>query len=191
MRQAMPRSRRGRFGGLRAALERLDRLPPRRALLLGAGVGVGGGVLLWTPGGAVGLAGAALLLCGGAALLATAEPLADVAVAPEDPLPMEELPGGLFLMGSDEFADEQPVHEVTLARVLHDHRDPAKVSVGEVMARPLPQLDVGTHLDEAYRLLLSGNTGVLATQNGEVVGIVTRIDLIDYWTRQRESGDMA
>ena len=77
------------------------------------------------------------------------------------------------------------IHEVTLARVLHDHRDPTKVTVGEVMARPLPQLDVGTHLDEAYRLLLSGNTGVLATQNGEVVGIVTRMDLIDYWTRQR------
>lgn len=80
------------------------------------------------------------------------------------------------------------VHEVTLARVLHDHRDPAKVTVGEVMARPLPQLDVGTHLDEAYRLLLSGNTGVLATLNGEVVGIVTRMDLIDYWTRQRAAG---
>lgn len=91
MRQAMPRSRRGRFGGRGAALGRLDRLPPGRALLVGGGVGVGGGVLLWTPGGAVGLAGAALLLCGGAALLATAEPLADVAVAPEDPLPMEEL----------------------------------------------------------------------------------------------------
>jgi cystathionine beta-synthase len=83
------------------------------------------------------------------------------------------------------------VHEVTLARVLHDHRDPAKVAIGEVMARPLPQLDVGTHLDEAYRLLLSGNTGVLATQNGEVVGIVTRIDLIDYWTRQRAAGGTA
>lgn len=74
------------------------------------------------------------------------------------------------------------VQEVTIARILHDHRDPEAVPVGEIMARPLPQLDVGTHLDEAYRLLLSGNTGVLATDGGEVVGIVTRIDLIDYWT---------
>ncbi len=76
------------------------------------------------------------------------------------------------------------VQEVTLARILHDHRDPAQVPVGEIMARPLPQLDVATHLDEAYRLLLSGNTGVLATSGGEVVGIVTRIDLIDYWTKK-------
>lgn len=78
------------------------------------------------------------------------------------------------------------VQEVTLARILHDHRDPAKVPVGEIMAKPLPQLDVGTHLDEAYRLLLSGNTGVLATNGGDVVGIVTRIDLIDYWSRMSD-----
>lgn len=78
------------------------------------------------------------------------------------------------------------VQEVTIARILHDQRDPEKVTVGEIMARPLPQLDVGTHLDEAYRLLLSGNTGVLATSGGEVMGIVTRIDLIDYWTKRKE-----
>jgi cystathionine beta-synthase len=76
------------------------------------------------------------------------------------------------------------VQEVTLARVLHDHRDPAAVRVSEIMARPLPQLDTGTHLDEAYRLLLAGNPGVLATHAGAIVGIVTRIDLIDYWTTQ-------
>ena len=73
-----------------------------------------------------------------------------------------------------------------LARVLHDHRDPEKVAVGEIMAKPLPQLDAGVHLDEAYRLLLAGNTGVLATSGGAVVGIITRIDLITYWNRQRQ-----
>src|SRR5262249_28386430 len=58
------------------------------------------------------------------------------------------------------------IQEVTLARVLHDQGDPDKVAVGEVMARPLPQLDVTVHLDEAYRLLMAGNTGVLAVSNG-------------------------
>src|SRR5437764_12482771 len=67
------------------------------------------------------------------------------------------------------------VQEVTLARLLHDDLDPAAVTVGEVMARPLPTLDITTHLDEAYRLLLSGHTGVLATSDGRVVDIVTRI----------------
>jgi cystathionine beta-synthase len=77
------------------------------------------------------------------------------------------------------------IQEVTLARVLHDNSDPDKVMVGEIMAKPLPQLDVGTHLDEAYRLLLAGNTGVLAVANGKVVDIVTRIDLIEYWNQHR------
>jgi cystathionine beta-synthase len=77
------------------------------------------------------------------------------------------------------------VQEVTLARVLHDGRDPSAVPVGEVMARPLPALDVRTHLDEAYRLLMAGYTGVLATADGKVVDIVTRIDLIHYWDQAR------
>jgi cystathionine beta-synthase len=76
------------------------------------------------------------------------------------------------------------VQEVTLARVLHDNSDPNQVTVGEVMARPLPTLEVNVHLDEAYRLLLSGHTGVLAVADGKVADIVTRIDLVQYW-RQR------
>jgi cystathionine beta-synthase len=77
------------------------------------------------------------------------------------------------------------IQEVTLARLLHDGRDPHQVAVGEIMAPPLPQLDVGVHLDEAYRLLLAGNTGVLATAEGTVRDIVTRIDLIHYWNQAR------
>jgi cystathionine beta-synthase len=79
------------------------------------------------------------------------------------------------------------VQEVTLVRVLHDRSDPRKVTVGDIMAKPLPQLDVTMHLDEAYRLLLAGNTGVLAVADGKVVDIVTRIDLIQYWRMQREA----
>jgi cystathionine beta-synthase len=78
------------------------------------------------------------------------------------------------------------VQEVTLARLLHDLADLTSVRLGDVMARPLPQIDVGVHLDEVYRLLLSGNSGVLATDNEEVVEIVTRIDLIQYWNRRRD-----
>jgi cystathionine beta-synthase len=80
--------------------------------------------------------------------------------------------------------DGQPVgsiQEVTLARVFHDHGDPERVLMGDIMARPLPTLDAGVHLDEAYRLLLSGHTGILAESEGKVVDIVTRIDLIQYW----------
>jgi cystathionine beta-synthase len=77
------------------------------------------------------------------------------------------------------------IQEVTLARILHDHSNPDNIKVGDVMARPLPQLETSIHLDEAYRLLLAGNTGVLATQDGEVIDIVTRIDLVHYWNQMR------
>jgi cystathionine beta-synthase len=75
------------------------------------------------------------------------------------------------------------VQEVTLARVLHDNDDPRQVTVSEIMAKPLPVLDATVHLDEAYRLLLAGNTGVLAMADGKVVGILTRIDLVEYWSQ--------
>jgi cystathionine beta-synthase len=78
------------------------------------------------------------------------------------------------------------IQEVTLARVLHDHTDPTKVTVGEIMAKPLPQLDVTVHLDEAYRLLLAGNTGVLVVDKDKVVDIITRIDLVQYWNQLRQ-----
>ena len=78
------------------------------------------------------------------------------------------------------------VQEITLARLLHDNRDPSQVPVGEIMARPLPTVEVNTHLDEAYRLLLAGYTGVLATQEDKVIDIVTRIDLVHYWDQNRK-----
>ncbi len=77
------------------------------------------------------------------------------------------------------------IQEVTLARLLHDDLDLESVRVGDVMARPLPQIDVNVQLDEAYRLLMAGNSGVLAFAGDAVVDIVTRIDLIQYWTRKR------
>src|SRR5262249_43510584 len=73
------------------------------------------------------------------------------------------------------------VRGVALARVLPAPRAPGHVAVGAIMARPLPTVDVRVHLDEAYRLLLAGHTGVLAVHDGKVVDIVTRIDLIQYW----------
>lgn len=79
------------------------------------------------------------------------------------------------------------VQEVTLARVLHDGLQAHQVRVGDIMVRPLPSLDVNVHLDEAYRLLLSGNTGVLTLVDGKVTDIVTRIDLVNYYRQMRKN----
>ncbi len=79
------------------------------------------------------------------------------------------------------------IQEVTLARLLHDDLKPDDIRVGDVMARPLPQLDVGVQLVEAYRLLMAGNSGVLALDGDSVIDIITRIDLIQYWTRRQKA----
>jgi cystathionine beta-synthase len=122
-------------------------------------------------------------------LIRTRGPRQLATIAPEasaeDAIQVMQLKGISQLPVLDAGKPVGSVQEVTLARVLHDNADPTRVKVGEIMARPLPQLDVTVHLDEAYRLLLAGNTGVLAVSNGKVVDIVTRIDLIQYWDQQR------
>lgn len=73
------------------------------------------------------------------------------------------------------------LRELTLARLLHSRTDPRTVPVRDIMARPLPQVEDTTDVDEVYRLLSSGNSGVIVTRRGEIVGIVTRIDLVEFW----------
>ncbi len=73
------------------------------------------------------------------------------------------------------------IREITAARILHDRRDPRTVPVRDVMARPFPQVDEKTDLDEVYRLLMAGNTGVVVLRNGVIRGLVTRIDLVAFW----------
>jgi cystathionine beta-synthase len=77
------------------------------------------------------------------------------------------------------------IQEITLARILHDRVDPLHLIVEQVMARALPQLDAAINLDEAYRVLMAGNTGVLVTRQARVIDIVTRIDLVHFWNQQR------
>ncbi len=73
------------------------------------------------------------------------------------------------------------IQEVALARQLHEGTDPRVVKLRDIMARPLPEVDALTSVDEVYRQLMSGNTGVLVRQSGRIVGIVTRIDLVNFW----------
>ena len=73
------------------------------------------------------------------------------------------------------------LRELTLARLLRSHTDPRQVPVREIMARPLPAVGEQVDLDEVYRLLSSGNSGVVVVRGDEIVGIITRIDLINFW----------
>ena len=67
------------------------------------------------------------------------------------------------------------------------YRDPAVVerTVGEVMGRPLPQIDAGASLDEAFGLLTAGTDAVLVTGSGRALGVVTKLDLLEHLAHAR------
>lgn len=73
------------------------------------------------------------------------------------------------------------IRELTLARLLHSGTDPRQVPLREIMARPMPIVDEQVSLDEVYRLLSAGHSGVVIRRGHEFVGVVTRIDLVDFW----------
>jgi cystathionine beta-synthase len=75
------------------------------------------------------------------------------------------------------------IQEVTLARLLHESQACRSRQLREVMARPLPEVDQQISVDEVYRLLMSGCTGVLVRGAGQIKGILTRIDLAEFWSR--------
>jgi cystathionine beta-synthase len=61
-------------------------------------------------------------------------------------------------------------------------RDPSIVerTVGEVMDRPLPFVDVATSLDAAFAFLSGGSSAVIATRADRPVGVVTKLDVLEY-----------
>jgi cystathionine beta-synthase len=67
------------------------------------------------------------------------------------------------------------------------YRNPEIVerTVGEVMDRPLPTLDVTASLDEAFRHLSDGAAALLAIRGGRPAGVVTKLDLLEYLAHHR------
>jgi cystathionine beta-synthase len=62
------------------------------------------------------------------------------------------------------------------------YRDPSVVdrTVGELMDPPLPLVDAAATLDEAFALLSDAATGLVVVRGGRPVGIVTKLDLLEY-----------
>jgi cystathionine beta-synthase len=62
------------------------------------------------------------------------------------------------------------------------YRNPEIVTrtVGEVMDRPLPMLEVNASLDEAFGLLSDGADALLAVRSGRPAGVVTKLDILEH-----------
>jgi len=57
-----------------------------------------------------------------------------------------------------------------------------------VMDRPLPFADVGASLDQAFALLSGDASAVIATRGGRPVGVVTKLDLLEYLAHRPHGG---
>jgi cystathionine beta-synthase len=66
------------------------------------------------------------------------------------------------------------------------YRNPEIVerTVGEVMDRPLPTIDLTASLDDAFALLSAGAPAVLAVRGDRPAGVVTKLDLLEYLTHR-------
>jgi cystathionine beta-synthase len=79
------------------------------------------------------------------------------------------------------------VQEITIVHAHHQGLDPANTSLRRVMARPLPLLDVRSSLEEAYRLLLAGNSAVMVSREQTLVGLITRADLMAFYEAAKQT----
>lgn len=71
-------------------------------------------------------------------------------------------------------------------KALYDGMDPAGNQVAAIMGRPLPMLDAGTLVEEAYRLFLSHPGTIVVTRDEKPWALLTQGDLIAFWTSGRE-----
>jgi len=78
------------------------------------------------------------------------------------------------------------LNEASLMQFLHDGIDFDRQDVATVMGKPLPSLDENTDISEAYRVLLSGSTGIVVKRQSYPLALITRADLVTYWINQKK-----
>jgi len=81
------------------------------------------------------------------------------------------------------------LNESTVMKALHDGLDPFNQEVSAVMAKPLPSIDAGTDVAEAYRVMLGGAPATIVTRNRKGIGLITRADLIAAWARRGHAAE--
>ncbi|MEO5918005.1 MAG: cystathionine beta-synthase [Candidatus Limnocylindrales bacterium] len=71
------------------------------------------------------------------------------------------------------------------------YRDPETVqrTIGEVMDRPLPTVDIDASLDAAFAVLSGGHPALLVTRADRPAGVVTKLDLLEFLAHRPGRGD--
>ena len=67
------------------------------------------------------------------------------------------------------------------------YRDPGLIetTVGAAMDGPFPTIAAGAHIDDAFNALLGGATALVVMDAEQPVGIITRLDLLEFMARSR------
>jgi len=81
------------------------------------------------------------------------------------------------------------LNEASLMRLLHDGAKFEETEISSVMGKPLPTLDWEVEISEAYRVLLSGTSGIVVKRQGTPAGLLTRADFVNHWTRHGKEVD--
>lgn len=76
------------------------------------------------------------------------------------------------------------VLESTLMKLFHDGKDVKREKIKMIMTDPMPCLDEKTDASEAYRLLMAGRNGIVVLKNQKSIGVITRIDFINFWMKK-------
>lgn len=76
------------------------------------------------------------------------------------------------------------LNETGLMQFIHQGAPTAK-TVESIMGKPFPSISESTDIQEAYRLLLGAHPAVIVTKGKKTVAILTRLDLIDYWSAKK------
>jgi cystathionine beta-synthase len=78
------------------------------------------------------------------------------------------------------------VLEETLMKLLYDGTDLSQQAVSSIMSEPLPTLEAETNIAEGYRLLLAGQSAIIVIHEDKPIGIISRMDLVDFWIKEKE-----
>ncbi len=73
------------------------------------------------------------------------------------------------------------IQEDTLMTLFHNGTDVMHQTIANIMAAPLPVVDIDTDINEAYRLLMAGANAILILEGQKPLTVLTRIDLVRYW----------
>jgi cystathionine beta-synthase len=72
------------------------------------------------------------------------------------------------------------VNDIGVMQSVFDHGDIIHQPVSEVMGRPFPALEQSEEIERAYKLLTLANPAIVVTDDGELIGVLARQDIISF-----------